>query len=90
MKIYNETPYLSRLAIFLTFLTKENRAGILLDFENQLRNNFSPDLPQTSKKYVSIYSEVKLTRDGKNQYYIKFASRLSDWKLKLNPDHHRY
>jgi len=74
-------------SLFWTFLTKENRAGILSDFENQLWNLLQSDLPANIKKSLfSLYSEVAYSESGKINLYKIWHQDLAIENLKLNPD----
>jgi aminopeptidase N len=74
-------------SLFWTFLTKENRAGILSDFENQLWNLLQSDLPANIKKSLfSLYSEVAYSESGKINLYKIWHKDLAIENLKLNPD----
>jgi aminopeptidase N len=74
-------------SLFWTFLTKENRARILPDFENQLWNLLRSDLSANIKKSLfSIYTGVAYSESGKINLYRIWHKDLAIGNLKLNPD----
>jgi len=74
-------------SLFWTFLTKENRSGILPGFENQLWNLLQSDLPSTIKKSLfSLYTGIAYTESGKINLYRIWHKDLALENLKLNPD----
>ena len=74
-------------SLFWTFLTKENRARILPDFENQLWNLLQSDLSANIKKSLfSLYTGVAYSESGKINLYRIWHKNLVVENLKLNPD----
>ena len=74
-------------SLFWTFLTKENRADILLGFESQLWNLLQSDLPANIKKSLfSLYSGFAYSQSGKIILYSVWHKDLAIENSKLNPD----